>query len=53
VRVFTGMCSPWQLALFDVFIDVVEVVAQQLVNYEESLAEVEDVEQQGQSVTAK
>jgi len=47
------MCSPWQLALFDVFIDVVEVVAQQLVNYEESLAEVEDVEQQGQSVTAK
>jgi len=47
------MCSPWQLALFDVFIDVVEVVAQQLVNYEESLAEVEDVEQQGQSVTEK
>jgi len=30
MRVFKGVRAPWQLALFDVFIDVVEVVAQQL-----------------------
>jgi len=44
MRVFKGVRAPWQLALFDVFVDVVEVVAQQLVDDEECLAEVEDVE---------
>jgi len=28
MRVFKGVRAPWQLALFDVFVDVVEVVAQ-------------------------
>jgi hypothetical protein len=40
---------PGQLALLDVLVDVVEIVAQQLVYYEERLAKVEDIEQEGQS----